>query len=245
MNLQTKSLAAVIILGLGLSSRALAVTPYVTPLLIINDSDPSAVTFTYTDYDPFRSDDVHTFSDGIDLENFFAPNSDEEMYFDNTSGNLTTFLDGTPDYNYSHSDDATGSYTEPIIVGDPNSGETVDFQDLNIYSSVDEDNPTENFSTGSQAFTGVATIDLSSEIGNLLPAGTIGAIYAGYSGDLPSNDIESLSEFTSLDTSNGLGDTYLMYLGDYEIVPEPSQWTLLLLGAAGLIAVRRFKTLHR
>jgi hypothetical protein len=218
MSQKSKSFVAFIILAAAFSARAYAVTPNVTPLLIIDDSDPSAVTITATDYNPFRSDTSHDFADGIDLLNLFAPNSIGTDYF-GTSGTLTTFIDGEPDFNDSHSDDVTG-----------------DYQDLNLYFLGDSGSNTENFSTSSQAFTGTTTVDLSDEAANLLPAGTIGAIYAGYSGDLGS----SLSE-GAISTADVFGGTYIMYLGDYEIVPEPGQGALLLLGAAGLLAFYRFR----
>jgi hypothetical protein len=221
MSLKPKSFVAVVILAAAFSARAYAVTPYVTPLLIIDDSNPSAVTFTATDYNPFRSDTSHDFADGIDLLNFFAPNSLGEDTF-NTSGTLTTFLDGTPVYDQSHADNVTG-----------------DFQDLNVWSDSESDSNPENFSTLSQAFTGTATIDLGDEAANLLPAGTIGPIYAGFSEDIGGFETED-----ALSNADVSPDSFIMYLGDYEIVPEPSQWSLLLLGAAGLIALRRFKSLQ-
>ena len=222
MHLKSKSFVIVLILAAAFSGRASAVTPYVTPLLIIDDSNPSAVTFTATDYNPFRSDSSHYFTDGIDLENFFSDNSLGQDNF-NTSGTLTTFLDGTPDYNMSHSDDVTGGY------------DNSDYQDLNIWASADDVSPLQHFSTSSQAFSGTATIDMTAEAAYLLPVGTIGSIFAGYSYNLPKT---GESDGPAFDTVGE--DNFLMYLGDYEIVPEPSQWTLLLLGAVGLFSLHRF-----
>jgi hypothetical protein len=216
----TNALLTLAFVIVAFADHARAITPSVTPLLIIDDSNPDAVTFTYTDYNPFRSDSAHTFTQGIDLLNFFAPNTLGSDVFD-TFGTLTTFLDGAPDYDASSSDNVTG-----------------DYQDLNIYAGFFDplNGSTENFSTSSPAFTGTATIDLSDEAANLLPAGTIGDIYAGFSGELS----KGLPEEEIVPNAQAIGG-YITFLGDYEIIPEPSQWSLLLLGGAGLLVMRRLR----
>jgi hypothetical protein len=221
MNLKSKPLAAVLILAAAFSGQVYAVTPSVTPLLIIDDSDPSAVTITATDYNPFRSDTSHEFVDGVDLTNFFAPNLTPKFtqFFDTGDGDLSTSLDQFPSFLQGELDEFTG-----------------DSQDLNLFAETLD---TENFNVNDPAFIGSSAFDLSSMSAYLLPAGTIGAIYAGYSGDLPLPTVTSDSLF-SPDAQALSG--YLMYLGDYEIVPEPGQWTLLLLGAAGLFSFQRFRS---
>jgi hypothetical protein len=174
-------------------------------LLIVNDANRNAVTFTATTNAPLASSSSHNFGQGIELIDFLTapvftvgPNQG--------TGSLTTSLDGSPTL------DAEVTLPPGSLV------------DLLFYNP--EFNNTEDFKTGTEAFKGSETFNL----GRFLPpAGTIGDIYAGYPGEE--------------DSINHLGNTPVL-IGQYYVIPEPSQWNLLLVGAAGLIALRRLRA-HR
>ena len=189
-------------------------------LLTVDVSDPAAVTITATTGVAEASDSSHTFNDGIDLATFF-PTAFEYTSFNVSPTNLTTFIDGAPDYDTSHSDDLTGS-----------------FVDLNLYSTSSGEDGTEDFTMGTQAFLGAATLDLSGEIGNLPSSGTTGEVYAGYSGDT-----EEGSDFLSSGLEPLQAPSGVTLIGTYQVVPEANQVLLMLVGAAALLAVRRFRLL--
>ena len=110
------------------------------------------------------------------------------------------------------------------------------YSDLDVYLDPNGSNEQdiETFKVGTRAFIGSATIDLH---GYTLPAaGFTGEIYAGYSANESSDDSFAASLFAdSAATIPGLTD-----LGEYEVIPEPSSYALLLGGLALLgLGIRR------
>jgi hypothetical protein len=166
-------------------------------LLTINDSDPSAVTITATgSFAGTGASD--SFSNGIDLLGFFTSSVGFDMF------NVTSVL-------------TTGNLS-PGAFYDTAYGDNLSFQnvDLSLYSS--NQTATETFATGTPAFIGSMTLDLS---GVGLPSvGTSGNIVTGYSMTAPDNT--TIGQWQVLAVST----------------PEPSSWMLLLLGFA-LVAIFR------
>ena len=193
------------------SARAVSNIPAPDFLFIINDSDPGAVTFTATVNNPINSDASHVFYDGIDLMSLFT-NPVASL-----PTNLTPIVTGTGLTTFI---DGTPVYDSSYV--DHVSGSEIDF---NLYTrTIAALTTTETFDSTQQAFTGTATVDLS-DYASLLPAyGAIGSVFAGYSGQ---NDPNS--------------ENPLVFLGDYEVIPEPSPWSLLLLGAVGLVVIQRLR----
>ena len=190
---------------LGFASRAAAQNLTYPVLVVVNDSDPSAVTFTATTADPIFASSNHPFSEGFDLIQFFTSSigtNGGTIPFSVTGSGLTTYLDGTPHYNTAQAD-YLGEYEG----------------DINLYTSGTGSASDQTFATASQAFTGTETLDLSSYSSYLPASGTLSYIYVGHT-----------------QTTNPV-----QLIGAYQVVPEPSQWSLLLLGAAGLFALRRFR----
>jgi hypothetical protein len=181
--------------------------------LIINDSNPNAVTVTATGTDPFEPDSAHNFNEGIDLLNFFStPSTSVGLPSFTSSGDLTTGANGSPTYVDAGVDNFTGRYV-----------------DLNLFNDGSAD--PETFQSGTAAFTGTEVYDLI-DLASVLPTGIErGPILAGFSGDTNGLEGDSMTDLAG----------FLTYIGDYEVIPEPSQWSLLLLGAASLVAVRRLR----
>jgi hypothetical protein len=131
-------------------------------LITINDSDPSAVTFTATGNLPSTANSDHLYSDGLDFANFFTI-AGLFPSITATSTSLVTGVDGTPDYTALQSSTFSGS--------------DVDLQ-LTAASGNDQ-----NFSTSTPAFVGTATFDFSASsffnAASLPAAGTTGDLYAG------------------------------------------------------------------
>ena len=75
---------------------------------------------------------------------------------------------------------------------------------------------TENFNAGTAAFAGVSTFDFSANSAFLPAAGFSGALYAG---------------------SNQIFSPAAVVIGSYQVVPEPSSWALIVVGAIALLAV--------
>jgi hypothetical protein len=172
-------------------------------LLMINDSNPAAVTITATTGAALASSSNQRFDIGFDLTNFY-PNSVFQDVTDSGSS-LTTFIDGTPFYNDTQSDDLSTSGS---------------FVDLSIYSNGQVSD--QDFVAGTQAFTGTLTLNLSEDnLGNpvALPAnGTVGQIFVGSTG-----------LFQPTPTLIGT------YVVSNTATPEPSQVALLLAGGLALL----------
>jgi hypothetical protein len=181
-------------------------------LLTVNINNPSAVTITATRAD--AGADVSGFlSDGVDLLGFFA----------STTSTATFDSDISPSSNL----------TVPNLAGDVFTNglsdvfSTGDNVDLNLYNYTSS--AAENFSTGSVAFTGTLTLNLSGYSAELRSVGT-----GTYTGTLIAGFFD--------DGSLGSGTPTSPAIGQYQIVsisaPEPSTWVLLFAGMA-LLAVRR------
>ena len=174
-------------------------------LITIDDSNPNAVTFTATGNAPGVSDSTHFYSQGLTFDNFYnttAPiNSGADLSVAGSSLATGVGGAGSPVYN-SEQADGTGIQLYSYLVGS-----------------------TETFSTGTGAFIGTTTFNLSTT-STLLPSfGTMGNLYAG---------------------SSALFSLPPVLIGQYKVVqatPEPSQYALMLLGTLGLIAFARFKGL--
>jgi hypothetical protein len=156
-------------LGLVLSAPAFAGMP--TFNLVINVTDPSAVTFTATSENAYGTASIAVnFTGGITLENFFPFNQsitvgDPAVLV----GNLTPSGTST-------------AYNEFVTFNyDANTGTVESGDDLSVYN-VDAPNvDTQDFVSGATAFTGFSTVDLT---GYTLPTeGTWGAINIGYKAD--------------------------------------------------------------
>jgi len=88
--------------------------------------------------------------------------------------------------------------------------------DVNLY--VNSSVQLQNFSTSSPAFSGSATIDLSSFLAELPATGTIGPIYSGYSRDAG------------------------VVIGYWQVVPEPSSLAQLVLSGLALSGILAWRT---
>ena len=177
-----------------------------TVLLEINVYNPAAVSISSTGAFSDANDTSHTLLDGIDLVGFLTgatlANSSAVL------GNLTPNGDSTVAYNRIWWDDYSGSLI-----------------DLNLYNLVDP-SPLQSFSTSDIAFTGSASLDLTT-VSALLPKnGVTGTLYAGYSG----NDVVGTSHLGAA-------------IGEWRVVaiPEPSTYAAFLgVGAlAAAVVLRR------
>ena len=145
-------------------------------LITINDSNPSAVTFTATG-NAGVTDASHTFAQGLGFANFFAaapPTLGLFPAITATSTSLTTGVDGTPNYTGAQSASFSGSATG----------------DLSLFAASGN---TENFSTATPAFTGTATFNFAASTffaTNILPAaGTTGNLFSGAGGLFQANPV--------------------------------------------------------
>lgn len=134
--------------------------------LTIDLSNPSTAVFTATTRKSDSDSQTTQLFDGITLYDFFYP-----AFADPVSGSVTGSLQpSTSDPGLSY-DRWTSDQIVPTV-----------YSDLNLYRS--SGTLPQTFSKDSQALTGSAVIDLSSQIGNLPVFGTTGWIMGGYSGNL-------------------------------------------------------------
>lgn len=192
-------------------------------LLLIDESNPSAVTITATTNVPTNLDSTHFFGEGIDITNFFTT-SPGEVFLTGPASNLTTGINASPlYYDGVGVDNLSGSYVDI----NPYSGEDAS-AGFNSVPSVQGVIP-ENFNTSTQALSGVLVLNLSAYVSSLPNVGASGDIYAGYAGDLGSSPP---------------GATPVL-LGQWVVitaVPEPNTGTLLVLAAVLLICARRIRS---
>ena len=167
-------------------------------LININQANPAAVTFTATVNNSSGNDSSTLNIFGVDLIGYFtsaiAPSSAT------VSGTLTP--NGT-----------STAYTRWITDSLLNTSAV----DLNFY--VTSSPQAQTFSTGTPAFTGTATINLSSVLASLPVSNANGQIYSG-NGSSPG-----------------------VVIGRWVVVPEPSVQSIITFGAmifAGFVLVRRF-----
>jgi hypothetical protein len=146
------------------------------------------------------------FFDGVDLLNFFT----NDVGFGPVGGTIQSTLTT-----------GTGSLTFDSAYGDTYGfGDAA--RDLNLYASNGSGVP-ETFSTGTAAFTGTFTIDLSGDLGALPTANASGSIISG---------------------ANGVGTDTPIGTWQVVIAPEPSVWMLFLAGLLLLVLYRRVARLR-
>lgn len=152
-----RSCSSALVVAAGLLAAAFPVAGQ-SVLITIDDTTPSAVTFTTTGANSYANNATVYNLFGVDLIGFFTsvPST--------TTGVVTGGL--TPNGTViSYNEWAADSYQNSAV------------RDLNIYATTFAQY--QNFSTGSSALTGTATIDLSS-VAASLPAGyATGNIYSG------------------------------------------------------------------
>ena len=159
-------------------------------LINIDSYTPSAVTFTATGNFATANDSTELNLFGVDLVSYFTASIP-------TSGSSITgtlIPAGT-----------TAAYNNWFTDNYLNGANNVD---VNLFTSGNIQ--LQQFTTSSAAFTGVATVNLSSFLAELPTTGTTGFIYSGYSRS-PGNII-----------------------GMWQVVPEPSSLAQLVLGGISL-----------
>lgn len=166
-------------------------------LIDINQSSPSAVQFTATVNGSLVNDASQLNLFGVDLISYFTTS----VVGGSVATGTLTPAGTTAAYDQWFSDNLLNGLNSV---------------DLNLF--VTGSPQVQNFTTSSPAFTGMATINLSSLLADLPATGASGPIYSGYS------------------RSPGT------VIGEWVVVPEPSAMAQLALGAmvfAGLALVRR------
>jgi hypothetical protein len=189
-----RSCSSALVVAAGLLAAAIPASGQ-SILITINDTVPTAVTFTTTGNNSFANSSTVYNQFGVDFINFFTTSVSGSGA---VTGNLTPA--GT----------AVG-YSSWV----PDSFQTSGTRSLNLYATAFSQ--LQNFNTASAAFTGTATIDLSSVLAGLPVGYATGNIY---SGDARSPGV---------------------LIGKW-VVPEPSVKAQLALGAmlfAGLALIRR------
>lgn len=191
ISVQTKCHSLRLILALFFIS--LLGTSQAAVVLIVDITDPSAVTITATTNFSAINDSTSQDGNGIVLKGLFSSGSGSGSF---TSGDLAA--PGGVAYNFS----ANGFNS------------TVTDLDLNLFSQ-DKSN-TQSFVDSAAAFTGSLTINLDSE--DLSGVGSSGDVLVG-------------------DGEPGGGSG--LVIGTYQIIPEPSMVSLLIMGLGTLCIVRR------
>ena len=166
-------------------------------LISINQANPAAVTFTTSGLNSFANSSVYNLF-GVDLISYFT--AAPVVVAGSVTGNLIP----------------AGIVSQAYTSWIPDNLTVVNNVDLNLYNTS---NPLiQTFTTSSPAFSGVATINLSSLLADLPTTGTSHNIYSG--------NISSPG----------------VLIGTWVVVPEPPVEAQLALGAmvfAGLALVRR------
>ncbi len=140
----------------------------ITPNLQIQISNTGIVTITATSFNASGNESGDNLNDGIDLYRFFTAdtNNGQDPLATDSLSTLTT-NGGGAFYDQAYGD--TLNITNPIAA-----------LNLNLVSS-NGGGDAQNFSTGSTAFTGTMTLDLSAYVNNL-PTSGHGDIYSGANG---------------------------------------------------------------
>jgi hypothetical protein len=171
-------------------------------ILTIDESSPSLITITGTGNNAIQTDGTTLANAGVDLMNFFT--AAVPVGTTPGSGSSLQPVNGGIVYEFWKSDTYQGAA----------------LQDLNLFSATPV---SQTFTSGSPAFIGTATIDLSAYSAYLpTTVGDFGFIYAG--------------------NSSGPGNGSPIGIWQVVAVPEPSAIALLALGAmafAGLTIVGR------
>lgn len=187
-----------------------AISAPAATVLVVDISDPSAVTFTATANFSQTNSSLNIGFAGFTIQNFLAtpasiPSS--TLGIGDLSPTGSSFIySGIGTFNY-----------------EANNGNFVAANDLSVFSNNGAPGPdSQTFSTGSRAFNGVLTIDLSTWASSLPAAGATGDVISGYlmSGTADHGEI----------------------VGQFVVVPEPGS---ALLGGLGLLilGIRR-RSLH-
>ncbi len=159
-----------------LSALAPLATVNAAVVLVVDVSDPSAVTFTAQDAASDISSSLNRSMEGITIENFFSTISDvRTVRF--VGGNLTPSL---------------GIQTNPYVgTGTFDYGGSIEFgiaDDLSVFANNTVEN-SQQFTAGQRAFNGQATIDFSTEAAALPSLGSTGDVITGFN---PNNAGEGL-----------------------------------------------------
>ena len=191
-----------LILAVGLFAAAFPAAGTQLPILTIDESNPNLITITGTGYNAIQTDGTTFANAGVDLMNFF----------------ISAVAVGTTPVSGSSLEPVGGGIVYEFWASDTYQGAAL--QNLNLFSASAVP---QAFVSGTRAFSGTVTVDLSSYIAQLPAFGATGLIYSG--------------------NSAGPG-TVQQSIGIWQVVavPEPSSIALLALGAmafAGLTIVGR------
>ncbi len=163
LNALTK-LALVVLAGAALKTSAYAQNV----LLTVDISNPASVVIAATGNNASTNDSSKTAWDGIDLLGIFLSNVYGQFGTNAIGG---TLIGGGSGQAY--------DFYEP----DGTSGRNANHFNLNLYENQPGSPPIQSFSTGTSAFTGSMTIDLSSVVSALPSSGASGDIRAGWFGN--------------------------------------------------------------
>ncbi|WP_367872844.1 PEP-CTERM sorting domain-containing protein [Luteolibacter sp. Populi] len=177
-----------------------AISAQAATVLVVDISNPAAVTFTSTPNFSQTNSSLNIGTAGFTIRNFLAspasiPSS--TLGLGNLSPTGSTFV---------YSGMATFSY-------EANDGNFTSANDLSVFSNGGGPGAASQvFSTGTRAFNGVLTIDLSAYVSSLPAAGVTGDVISGY----------------FLSGTADHGET----VGQFVVIPEPGS---VLLGGLGFL----------
>lgn len=196
----------------GLAIAALSILPARSQILLnINWSDLSAVSFTATGTVPIVNDSGSaTYSDGIDVVGFLTHTVTFDHHFGGPA-TVSTLQTGT---------NSSVAFNDLTTWNNASPNTNTDGADINFFNGTD--NTAMTYSTGTAAFSGVSTWDMSS-------------------------DSDITQYFPALNTT---GNLYLsgtsIIIGQWKVtgadsaVPEPATYAALL-GLAALLAASSFR----